>query len=401
MKLVGWILSAGFIAPPAPPAVEITVVRNQSPSQLAIQQQQTSASFLTSTNFPFGSVVLADAAPSKADIQLLRQAFSEFYGVERNLDLSMDLLNQVVERWQGQPADEKAGLYRVRADCHMLRGESAEAYQDYNTAVQLLEGPGKLKADPGELPLALLGRARSVQSQNIVKDHALLNQAVSDYERAIKLGSREEWDTDEELLEDGAVRNPFAAWEWGTMLRRTNDWKRASYAHALASNAFEEIGDKARSIISLLDAGIDIAAAGDVKEAKILLGKAIPKAKGVEARDVALLQRVVAKEGEGRMALASLLWDSGEKNEAEKILGDACVRLDQLQADAMQRNAKNSVKPSSDDTKTLYSAAKYSMDDVVNVFDMTCSRFRNEKFLLSLGWPEDLQKKVIKLEKLL
>ena len=43
------------------------------------------------------------------------------------------------------------------------------------------------------------------------------------------------------------------------------------------------------------------------QEAKDLLTKAIALTTTVQGRDVALLQRVIAKEGEARVALASIL----------------------------------------------------------------------------------------------
>jgi hypothetical protein len=42
------------------------------------------------------------------------------------------------------------------------------------------------------------------------------------------------------------------------------------------------------------------------------------------------LQRVVAKDGEGRLALAALYWSDHQKAQAETVLGDACVSLEQL-----------------------------------------------------------------------
>jgi hypothetical protein len=64
--------------------------------------------------------------------------------------------------------------------------------------------------------------------------------------------------------------------------------------------------------------------------AESTLAKGIAQTVGVEGRDVRLLQRVVAKDGEGRLALAALYWSDHQKAQAETVLGDACVRLDQL-----------------------------------------------------------------------
>jgi hypothetical protein len=224
------------------------------------------------------------------------------------------------------------------------------------------------------------------------KDQAKL--AVSDYESALKLSAREEWDTDEELLQDGARTNPYAAWELGMALRLTGDYAKATDYHTLASNYFDEIGDRARSVIAQIDAGIDAASsssANTVESSKSLLQAAIPRTKTVEARDIPLLQRVIAKEGEGRMALASVLWTSGERQEAEAQLGLACERLDQLESDAIARNKVNA-------PQIVPPHLTFNIDDSAGALDMSCSRLKNKEYLTErLEWPVALQQKVNKL----
>jgi len=383
-----------------------TSVVSDGRALLSTLEQTTAATSPGSSSTSF--ILVADAAgapfePSKADVLLLRQAFAEFYGPNRDLEKSKELLSEAIERWQKQPADEKAGLYRVRGDCYMLLSLSKEAYDDYDTAVKLLRGPGGQQADPAELPAALLGRARAGKCQQ-------RTTAADDYRQALILTSREEWDTDEENLQDGATRNPYAAWEWGSALRLNGDWIGAARAHNLASDAFDDVGDRARSVISLIDSGIDYAAANDVDNAVAVLEKAIPKTKGVESRDVELLRRVLAKEGEGRIALAATLWDKPgqQRVDAENQLGDACVRLDQMQVDAAQRggsqkaSASSSASDASITTATMVSPLAFSIDDDEgNVArEISCYKFRDPKFLNKLGWPESLQKKVEKLQTL-
>ena len=180
--------------------------------------------------------------------------------------------------------------------------------------------------------------------------------------------------------------------------RGAGDYKGAAESHAIASYAFKEVGDRAHSVISALDAGIDLAATNDSKEAKVVLEDAIKKTTSVEGNDVELLQRVIAKEGEARLALASVLWGSNEKGAAESQFGEACARLDQLQADADAREAarvKSGAMPSPKIRKL-----PFTIDDTVGT-ECSCSRFKNEKFLSDrLLWPEVLQEKVAKLNKL-
>ena len=160
----------------------------------------------------------------------------------------------------------------------------------------------------------------------------------------------------------------------------------AEKIHLLASEYFEDIGDPARAIISSIDAGID-ASDHDGEAGASLIKKAFKKIKGVEGRDIPLLQRVIAKEGEGRVALASIYWASGERQDAESQLGLACQRLDQLEADAIKRNPV-----------PVASRLKFNIDDGVSALDISCSRMRNKAYLNDrLEWPESLQQKANKL----
>jgi hypothetical protein len=192
------------------------------------------------------------------------------------------------------------------------------------------------------------------------------------------------------------LHSPFR----GSALRTSGDYPKAALAHILAAVSFDATGDKGRAVVSQLDAGIDLASgATDDKskqEAISVLKKAIAQTKGVEARDVTLLQRVIAKESEGRMALAALLWtDSGNsdsKQQAETNLGEACIRLEQLQADAASRKDVVRTDP--------IAPLPYSIDDDIAPLDMSCGKFKSAAFLNDLEWSESLQKKVMKLQTL-
>ena len=394
-----WLAAHWTAAPP--PSEQVTVLSRNSHEATSTMaavpmtplQQGISVWLSSSTSNEEGNTYVP---PSDTDVLLLRQAFAEFYSSQPDLVKSEQLLSKVIGIWETQPDDERAGLYRVRGDCYTALGDATKAIADYDKAVQLLDGPAGDAADPSELPASLLGRARALKSlprKDLTVAQA--KQSALDYERYLKLSSREEWDTDQELLEDGATRNPYAAWEWGSVLRSAGAWKRAAVAHELASQAFTEIGDRARSVMSLTDAGIDYAAAQQEKKAVKVLETAIRLTPGVESRDVALLQRVLAKEGEGRMALAALLWnskDADQRQSAERILGEACERLDQMQADAVNKGGA----PPVPNSRLLFGMD----DDGVPALQVSCYRFKNPVFLDQLGWPKDLQEKVIKLETL-
>ena len=78
--------------------------------------------------------------------------------------------------------------------------------------------------------------------------------------------------------------------------------------------------------ISALDAGIDLAASDNSKDARASLEKAIKSTTSVEGSDIELLQRVIAKEGEGRIALASVLWEAKDTKPAaeDQLFQGAC-----------------------------------------------------------------------------
>jgi hypothetical protein len=379
------------------------------------------------------TVVIANVAlpPSAEDVTLLRSAFAEMYrpikSGPRDYEKAYQLLSTAIERWEQQPDDERAGLYRVRGDCNMIRtgdttaSSSIElanaAVSDYSMAISLLQKPEVRKlADPQEYPSALLGRARATKSlsnmNNFKKDERrrYAKSAEKDYRDALMaLGRVNNMDDDEiygddDRLEEGMKRNPYAAWELGdSMWKSGSDYAKTANLLTQTSNSFDEIGDRARSIISQIDAGIALAAAPgeqNVEKAESVLRSAIQSTVGVQSRDVELLQRVITKEGEGRMALAALLWNDGKRLEAESILGEACVRLDQLQVQ-VDLDASRNVGGT---TATSEPRLRYSIDDNT-IYErgkiLSCSDFKRPKFLSEkLEWPDTLQSKISKLERL-
>jgi hypothetical protein len=390
------------------------------------------ASSDTALSSPTTVVIAAVAPPSEEDVTLLRSAFAEMYrplkNGPRNYEKAYQLLSSAILRWEGQPNDERAGLYRVRGDCNMIRnsvttGSSASdlanaAYSDYNMAVSLLQTPeARTLADPQEYPAALLGRARATKSLSNMSNNnnkkeeqqRYAKSAAEDYRAAlIALGRVNNMDDDEiyddgDRLEEGMKRNPYAAWEWGDSIWKSgNDYLMAANLQTQTSTYFDEIGDRARSVISQIDAGIALAAASgedQVSRAEDILRTAIQRTVGVQSRDVQLLQHVITKEGEGRMALAALLWSDGKRMEAEQILGEACVRLDQLQAQIDIDASRSKGVSNVDEPRLLYSIDDNTMYLRGKV--LSCSDFKKPQFLSEkLEWPESLQRKVTKLETL-
>lgn len=381
------------ITQPTAPAIESMAAVQSNHGQLTSWSSPALLTGIQEWLVPSAYAAEPPAPPSQDEIKLLRDAFATFYGLDRDLVKSEEMLTKVVEAWQRQAPDEKAGLYRVRGDCYMALLQPQKAVKDYTTAIDFLQGPGGDLADPEELPTSLLARARAIRSQGAAASNELKTLAAKDYQVSLRLSSREDWDTDAENEEDGASRNPYAAWEWASARRSAGDVAGAAKTHKLASEAFEDIGDKTRAVISQMDEGVDLASLGKTQEANEVIMGAIKNMKKIESGDAALLQRVIAKEAESRIALASAMWDSGDRQEAETMLGTACFRLEQLEEDAQKRAAaKKSV--------VLPEKLQFSIDDQTGA-GLSCSRFKNEKFLTeTLDWPEALQKKVNKLQTL-
>jgi hypothetical protein len=235
-----------------------------------------------------------------------------------------------------------------------------------------------------------------------------VERAVKDYKEALVLSSREDWDTAEEKLEDGAKTNPYAAWEYGMALRRNGQYEEAKAIHTLTSDLFDAISDRSRAVISLLDAGIDAAGAeaSSSKDngAKELLKKGVGYTTTAESRDVALLQRVVAKEGEARIVLAALEWtdprDKSLRGDAEKELSTACERLDQLEQDAMARGKKKATAVKSSTSTAM--ALRFNIDDYPGALETSCARLTKNRDFQSerLELPLVLQDKIQKLNEL-
>lgn len=389
----GWVVTAWFMPPditpttlPSPTTAYLSSSVVMNPTHITTVQRSTPHSFLLNQGI---SMWLAEnnnnnaPSPTQADIQLLRQAFAEFYGVNRDLPKALELLTSALERWQGQPPDELAGLYRVRGDCYFALADAKSAAADYDQAVQLIQK----STMQDELPIALLGRARANKSLLQMGDIKFASKIADDYKLGLQLtGRQDDWDTEDELLQDGIRRNPYAAWEWGSVLRIAENYSKASEVHQLAAEAFDEIGDKVHSSISWVDAALDTSNINLLKSVvSVKFDKSV-----VEGQSSEMVQRVLAKESEANMALAALYWNSGERGPAEEQLQNACNRLGKLQ----QVMSKVNTKEGKEETSRL----AYSIDDHAVLLE--CSEYRNEDLLKEkLDWPESLRTKMSQLQK--
>ncbi|KAL3764549.1 hypothetical protein ACHAWO_007920 [Cyclotella atomus] len=391
-----------------------TVSSNLSPLQnhIAIWINGFSSTTSSSSIESPPSIILASIpqrAPTNDEIKLLQSAFASFYGAEKDVAKAVELLTQTIDVWETtrQGGDEIAGLYRVRGDAYMELMQSANAEKDYGKAIALLDGEDGDKADPEERPASRLGRARAVRSMGSSATVSQATQASKDYELYFTYVSRLDPDDDpskikdnfSEAIVDGIQRNPYAAWEWGMVNRAAGQYAKAAEIHRLSGNAFDEIGDKPRATICRLDEGIDLASGvkDDKVDAKVknYLVEVIDSTPGVDGRDVQLLQRVVAKEGEARIALSGLLWGSKEKGAAESQLGTACARLDELNRDYNSREQER-IKKGGKGTPEMQKLG-FSIDDIVGADEASCSRFKNDQFVENkVIWSQNLRASVKK-----
>jgi hypothetical protein len=289
---------------------------------------------------------------------------------------------------------------------------------------------------------SLLGRARSIRAMGSAATASQASQASKDYETYFILTSNLDTDVTtpttitsatatnsktnniflSDTIIDGIQHNPYAAWEWGMVNRVAKQYSQAALIHGLASTAFYDIGDEPRSVICFLDKGIDMAlgfesvsssgggvgggsGSNEGQQLAIVrdtLERAISSTVNVSGRDVELLQRLVAKEGEARIVLSGILWNTNNsKNAAELQYGTACSRLDELNADYNQRTRSGGGGPESSTTLVMKSprgaSLGYSIDDIVGADMASCSRFKNEKFVQEkLVWSEGLRSAVNK-----
>ena len=101
------------------------------------------------------SIPTTTGPPTKDEIQILQDAFGAFYGAPRDPTTALPLLDQAITAFARQAPEERAGLYRVRADCYMAVQQPTQAMADYTAAIALLQGPeAQRTADGAELPAA-------------------------------------------------------------------------------------------------------------------------------------------------------------------------------------------------------------------------------------------------------
>jgi len=355
-----------------------------------------------------GSIITLEEAvePTEEEIAILKDAMNALYD-EQNFVKAEPLLTRAISMWETKPAFERNELYHLRGNCYMYLRRPAEALKDYDKVVKYLETEEGAELTPQEdkqslfLAIARALRSKGVLSSDINIAKKQQAEAARNYELAFKYLSNENIENDEDREIMAYMKNPFAAWEYSDAIRGSGDYTKASILHQIASDAFANAGDRARARISDLDSVIDLVADNNIELAQQILDE-ILASKDIVGRDIKLLQRVIAKEGEARIALAAVLWNSNDKPSAEAQRGEACVRFEQLEAQYLRQQSSELSQATSRKAKTdTIETLGYSIDDLPGAGEISWDRFKDDKFVSeTLRWPEALSQKLLKLENL-
>ena len=111
--------------PSAVPSDAASLVISNIQTSSSLSNPNTNLSFNIANGIRDFLVPPANAAeapkpPTNDEIKLLRSALGALYG-ERNPQKAEELITNAISAWERQAPDERAALYRVRADCFMVR----------------------------------------------------------------------------------------------------------------------------------------------------------------------------------------------------------------------------------------------------------------------------------------
>ncbi|GMI05050.1 hypothetical protein TrRE_jg3797 [Triparma retinervis] len=289
-----------------------------------------------------------------------------------------------IEGWAGREGGDMMGLtwYIYNLDSMPV---------NYQKALSYLDGDDT----DGEVGLATTGIARS---RKALGSYAGLGSQYRSALLSVGRGDRYA-ETEADMVASGIQRNPYLGWEYGDALRREGrDQGEAFRVLDAAGDAFEGIGDPVRGYMSQVESCIALASY-DPASAISKLERVVPKSTRLEGRDVGLLQRAVGKECEGRVLLASLYWEKGEKARAEDAFGEAEARLAQLEDDYVKR-IKGKGKEGKDEEEKRRGG--FSIDDTgPAVGEVSAAKFKKAEWVEgTLGWGERNGERLTKFIKL-
>ena len=241
------------------------------------------------------------------------------------------LLTKSIAEWKKaeQPADEVAGLFKVRGTVRAEQGRTADAIADLSDCISLLSS--QPRADAVELQRAFVQRARL---HSAVKAWAA---AERDYGEAIARLDQ---------LDAIESTNPYVYRERSGVRSRLGDFAGAAEDALTASVEFKAIGDKLRSLLASSDAALALYGAGEVDEAVVRMkstftsyGSKSPSSNNPD--DIGTLQALARREAELHLAYAAHLFGTDESGAqraaAEKQWETGCIRLESFVRDAISR----------------------------------------------------------------
>ncbi|KAJ1456539.1 hypothetical protein M885DRAFT_517316 [Pelagophyceae sp. CCMP2097] len=238
-------------------------------------------------------------APGAAAVELVRSALAAAEDAPSS-PRTRQLLTQSIAEWRrsGQPADEVAGLLKLRAEGASAAGDGKAALLDYNAALELFE-----EANDGspDLPRAYLARAR-------------LEFDAGDFAAAAR-------DTSRALLDDDALLaierdNPFSYELLADSLDRGGSFAGAADAYGSAEAAHLRVGDVLRATTAAMDKALALYGVEDSDEVlRAPWFRETQRAFGLKSRpdsnnpdDIPVLQDLSKKDAELHLALGARLY---------------------------------------------------------------------------------------------
>ena len=246
----------------------------------------------------------------------------------------------------------------------------------------------------GEVGLSTTGLARS---RKALRDYDGLGELYR--VAVVSVGRGDKYaDTESDMAESGIQRNPYLGWEYGDSLRREGkDFPVAAFVLDLAGDAFEGVGDPVRGYVAQVESCVALAEY-DPDKAKAKLERVVPKSTQLSSRDVGLLQRAIGKECEGRVLLAALYWEGGDKTKAEDMFGEAEARLAQLEDDYVRRMEGTGGKDGGGNKRK----GGFSIDESgPEVGEVSAAKFKKAEWVKNtLGWGDKNEERLRKFIKL-
>ncbi|KAJ8604119.1 hypothetical protein CTAYLR_001790 [Chrysophaeum taylorii] len=256
--------------------------------------------------------------PSPQAIELVQRAL-EAAGNDLRSRETEELLSASIDEWQRSslPADELAGLLKLRSDALLSQGRPEAALRDLDQELALLN----TDADPAERPRAYLSRAR-------------LRFARGEYDLALADGLASL--ADDDALTAIERQNPYTHELVAKSASFIGRYELAAEQFGEAERAHATVGDGLRAANAAADRALALCGAGDCEREsrRVFLLKNRPTSNNPE--DIPLLQELSRKDAELHLAFAARLHQS-DREDAVAAWATGSLRLRAYVDDAKRR----------------------------------------------------------------